>query len=183
MNSKLFLRNAIDEQAFIIYWLECRSTDECQVQFKTSQLPGESFTFVPKNFNLLIRFKIVLFIEILCSDFFHLKFFHGPNDVVSLERTVRSGFSPYDSYVTFTIGFNEIVSSNRIKMFGIEKRKCRFSNEITSKRSYPLGVYTQNFCLMECGIEAAMKLCGCRPFFYTLGNLQFGWLPKFSFTI
>lgn len=55
-------------------------------------------------------------------------------------------------------------------MFGIEQRKCKFPNEITSNRSYPLGVYTQNFCLIDCGIKAAIKLCGCQPFFYKIGN-------------
>lgn len=83
---------------------------------------------------------------------------------------MRNDLNPFDIDITFTIGFNEIVSSNRIEMFGIEKRNCKFSSEITSKHSYPLGNYTQNFCLMDCGIKAAIKLCGCQPFFYSIGN-------------
>lgn len=81
--------------------------------------------------------------------------------------------NPFNVTVSYTIGFNEIVSSNRIKMFGIEKRKCRFPAEITSKRSYPLGFYTQNFCLIECNIKAAIQLCGCQPFFYTIGKIKY----------
>lgn len=55
-------------------------------------------------------------------------------------------------------------------MFGMEKRKCKFATEIESKREYPLGAYTENFCLMNCGIKEAIKLCGCQPFFYKIGN-------------
>lgn len=70
----------------------------------------------------------------------------------------------------YTIGFNEIVSSKQITLFGFQKRKCRFPQEITSNFSYPLGVYTENFCLMECRIKIAIQMCGCRPFFYRFGN-------------
>lgn len=65
---------------------------------------------------------------------------------------------------------NEIVTSNRTKMFGIETRKCRFDTETTSDHGYPQGLYTQNLCLMECGVNWAIKLCGCRPFFYKFGK-------------
>ncbi|XP_031637592.1 pickpocket protein 11-like [Contarinia nasturtii] len=54
-------------------------------------------------------------------------------------------------------------------MFDIETRRCRFVDEVTSHRSYPLGVYTQSLCLTECAADAAVKLCGCRPFFYKIG--------------
>lgn len=70
----------------------------------------------------------------------------------------------------FTIGFDEMVSSDRIKMFGIEHRKCKFATEIESNDSFPLGFYTRNLCMMDCQSKMAIKMCGCQPFFYKIGN-------------
>lgn len=75
--------------------------------------------------------------------------------------------------LNFDIEINQVITSDRAKMFGIKKRKCRFDTETTSNRSYPLGVYTQNLCLMECSVDAAINLCGCRPFFYKIGDCSF----------
>jgi len=74
--------------------------------------------------------------------------------------------------ITFNVDIHEVVTSERAKMFGIQKRKCRFDTEVTSDRSYPLGLYTQNLCLMECSIDVAISLCGCRPFFYKIGEFS-----------
>lgn len=78
--------------------------------------------------------------------------------------------NPYDQKIALTIGFDEIVSSDRIKMFGIERRKCKFATEIDSNYSFPLGSYTRNFCMMECQSRAALNMCGCQPFFYRIGD-------------
>lgn len=112
--------------------------------------------------------------------FFSCKFFHDPNDILNLKRSLRTDLNPFNMAVTLAIGFNEIVSNKRIEMFGIEKRKCRFPAEITSNRSYPLGFYTQNFCHVECNIKAAIKLCGCQPFFYKIGKKQLFLLKSYS---
>lgn len=69
-----------------------------------------------------------------------------------------------------SIGINEIVSSERIKLFGIEKRRCRFDSELTDKNVFDRNYYTENICILECRILAAMELCGCRPFFYEIGK-------------
>ncbi|XP_031628942.1 pickpocket protein 11-like [Contarinia nasturtii] len=90
------------------------------------------------------------------------------NDILNMKRSPKSVLSPMTA-VEFTIDVDEVVTSDRSKMFGIEKRKCRFDTETTSDYSYPLGSYTQNLCLMECNVNAALNLCGCRPFFYKIG--------------
>lgn len=79
----------------------------------------------------------------------------------------------FDGAKSFTIGYNEIMSSDRIKMFGMDHRRCRFETEILSNYSYPFGVYTKNLCLADCRIETAIQMCGCRPFFYKTGDKQF----------
>lgn len=99
------------------------------------------------------------------------KYFHGVNDILNMKISPRKISNRTDIEVDADI--NEIFSSERTKLFGVETRKCRFDKEVTSDRSYPLGVYTQNLCLMECSVDAAMKLCGCRPFFYKIGYFIF----------
>ncbi|XP_031621609.1 uncharacterized protein LOC116339717 [Contarinia nasturtii] len=98
-------------------------------------------------------------------------YFHGTKDILNLKRSPQSEWYPTTDFNTmqFEIDISAVSTSNRTKMFGIESRKCRFEEEITSNRSYPLGVYTQNFCLMECSADIAVKLCGCRPFLYNMG--------------
>lgn len=114
-------------------------------------------------------FKI-LFKNCFLIEIYNLQFFHGLNDVLSVKKTTKSELNPYDTPIVYTIGFNEIVSSKRIKLFGIEHRKCKFTDEFSSNQSYPLGEYTQNFCLIECHTKMAIKLCGCQPFFYKIGD-------------
>ena len=86
-------------------------------------------------------------------------------------RSPQSEWKPAIGKIVFEMEVNGVMTSDRAKMFRIESRKCRFDTEITSERSYPLGLYTQNLCLMECSIDLALKLCGCRPFFYKIGEI------------
>ncbi|XP_055295186.1 uncharacterized protein LOC129564958 [Sitodiplosis mosellana] len=84
-------------------------------------------------------------------------------------RSPQTEWNPVIGDINFYIDINKVVTSDRSKMFGIKSRKCRFDTELTSDRSYPLGLYTQNLCLMECSVDTAINLCGCRPFFYKIG--------------
>ena len=85
-------------------------------------------------------------------------------------RSPKSEWNPIFGAIEFDVDIKEEITTERAKMFGIESRKCRFDTEVTSDRSYPLGLYTQNLCLMECSVDAAINLCGCRPFFYKIGE-------------
>lgn len=78
-----------------------------------------------------------------------------------------------DFEVLLRIRFDETVSNDRIKMFGISDRKCRFDDEITSDDGfYPFGTYTKNLCTIEYRIKVAIQICGCRPFFYKIGKIN-----------
>lgn len=84
-----------------------------------------------------------------------------------MQRTIKYELDSFEYGVLLRIRYDEIVSTDRIKMFAIDDRKCRFDNEITSNATfYPKGSYTKNLCLIECRIKAAIQMCGCRPFFY-----------------
>lgn len=120
------------------------------------------------NSNFVINFLYYTWIPLAALDLCP-KYFHGLNDILDMKNSAKNVVLFYESR-KYTIGFNEIVSSKQITLFGFQKRKCRFPQEITSKFSYPLGVYTENFCLMECRIKMAIQMCGCRPFFYQFGN-------------
>lgn len=92
------------------------------------------------------------------------------NDTFNMKRSQRYDWNPATGDLAFSIDTNELVTTDRAKMFGIKSRKCRFDTEITSNRSYPFGRYTQNLCLMKCNGDAAIKICGCRPYFYKIGG-------------
>lgn len=82
-------------------------------------------------------------------------------------------FNDKDFEVLLRIKFDETVSNDRIKMFGISARKCHFDDEITSDYGfYPFGSYTKNLCTLEYRIKTAIQMCGCRPFFYKIGKLN-----------
>lgn len=89
-----------------------------------------------------------------------------------MARSAKSTWVPPPSrgIIHFKMEINEVVTTDQAKLVGIDYRKCRFEEETTSNHSYPRRKYTQNLCLMECGVDTAMKLCGCRPFFYRLGK-------------
>lgn len=87
-----------------------------------------------------------------------------------MRRSVKTLWRHGSPDIDFEIEISAVVTSEQTKIFGIETRKCRFDTETTSDRSYPLGIYTQNLCLMECAVDAALSLCGCRPFFYKIGT-------------
>lgn len=121
-------------------------------------------------YKILSIYKWIYLLNSIYLLVFFFKFFHNLNDTVSVLRSPRIKWSPASGNIDFTVDFNEVITSDRAKMFGIKIRKCRFDTEITSNRSYPLGLYTENLCLIECSIDAAIKICGCRPFFYKFGE-------------
>lgn len=94
-----------------------------------------------------------------------------------MKHSPKSEWYPVTGQVDFDIDINEVITTDRLKIFSIQSRKCRFDTETTSERSYPLGIYTQNLCLMECNVNMAISLCGCRPFFYKIGEI-FWFDPK-----
>lgn len=146
---------------------KCRSTESCWASLGYPH-SSENAIIVRKS-PYLLNFSFNIHTEIHSSTLFFRKYFHGLYDTLNMVRSAKSKWNPRFSVVSFQIDINEVVTSNRSKMFGIEKRKCRFDEETISNRSYPLGSYTQNLCLMECSVDAAINLCGCRPFFYKIG--------------
>lgn len=97
---------------------------------------------------------------------------HGLNDVLNMNNSLKYELNPFGGKLTLTVGLNEIVSSNRILMFGIDHRKCLFETEMGFEHLNPIGKYTQNLCLISCRIENALKMCNCRPLFYQFGKLN-----------
>ncbi|XP_031634385.1 sodium channel protein Nach-like [Contarinia nasturtii] len=100
-------------------------------------------------------------------------YFHESDDMLNMQRSRQIEFHmpkwENRHRLHLDVEISGVVTTERSKLFGIESRKCRFGEETTSSHSYPNGVYKQNLCLMECAANAAVKLCGCRPFFYKLG--------------
>lgn len=61
----------------------------------------------------------------------------------------------------FLILFN-FRSSEELRKLTIAQRKCLFSDESIKE----LSVYSYNACNLVCRANAAIKLCGCRPYYY-----------------
>lgn len=97
--------------------------------------------------------------------------------MIDVKSTLKFEMNPFEGRLTLTIGIDEIVSSHRIKLFGIEHRKCRFDSELTDTNWFKRIAYTENSCILECRIAAAIQMCNCRPFFYDIGkNIPFSLL-------
>lgn len=57
----------------------------------------------------------------------------------------------------------ETSASSNIKYLAPSQRKCRFEDEPFTK---DIPIYSNSLCHMQCRYRMALKLCGCKPFFY-----------------
>lgn len=57
-------------------------------------------------------------------------------------------------------------ASDVLRKLSIVQRKCLFNDESIQQ----LPVYSYNACILVCRAKAAMKLCGCRPYYYPFMN-------------
>ncbi|KAF7266909.1 hypothetical protein GWI33_019836 [Rhynchophorus ferrugineus] len=65
----------------------------------------------------------------------------------------------------FEINFklSETYSSPNIRYLSPQQRRCRFDDEPLTKN---VPVYSKSICYMECRYKMAIKMCGCKPYFY-----------------
>lgn len=57
-------------------------------------------------------------------------------------------------------------ASDALRSLRIVQRKCMFNDESIEK----LPVYSYNICNLVCRAKAALRLCGCRPYYYPFFN-------------
>ncbi|KAL7015092.1 hypothetical protein ACKWTF_016271 [Chironomus riparius] len=60
----------------------------------------------------------------------------------------------------------ETVASDELRKLRIAQRKCYFIDESSDN----LPVYSFNACKMMCRAKTALRLCGCKPYFYPFLN-------------
>lgn len=63
------------------------------------------------------------------------------------------------------VELHETIASDSLRALSITRRKCLFFEE-QYLEFFP--VYTKNLCHIDCRIRAALRSCGCVPFFYNL---------------
>ncbi|KAJ8714537.1 hypothetical protein PYW07_002762 [Mythimna separata] len=68
-----------------------------------------------------------------------------------------------EGFLSFGVQITSTRASEDLKYIPLHLRKCRFTNETSSKR-YP--IYSYNRCLLDCRIRMIFKLCDCIPHFY-----------------
>ncbi|XP_055921228.1 sodium channel protein Nach [Eupeodes corollae] len=94
-------------------------------------------------------------------------YIHNNKDVVEpdIKSVIRREINTNEiSNVDVTL---EIISAEEeVRNVPINYRKCRFSNENNLKY---FKTYRPILCRIECRINAALKLCQCKPFFYVVG--------------
>ncbi|XP_045470731.1 sodium channel protein Nach-like isoform X2 [Harmonia axyridis] len=61
----------------------------------------------------------------------------------------------------------ETTSSSSLRDLSPTQRGCRFYDEPLTP---DLKIYSTSICYMQCREKLAMKLCGCTPFFYIIGQ-------------
>lgn len=148
-------------------WDLCTSTSECSIVIVAKEAPGENFTIVSSFPNERKKCFFVIYdsIVLICQ------YIHPPNNMIDMRTTLKVNKSPFIAgKFTLTILIDEIVSSDRIKLFGVERRRCRFGSETTDNNLFGQHLYTENSCILDCRVKIAMDICDCRPFFYQIGG-------------
>ncbi|XP_021929644.1 sodium channel protein Nach-like [Zootermopsis nevadensis] len=69
----------------------------------------------------------------------------------------------YGNQLTVSVLSLTIYSTDDVTSLNIYQRKCRFLEESDLQIS---PVYSYNLCRMQCRMEQAIRLCGCKPHFY-----------------
>ncbi|KAJ8718459.1 hypothetical protein PYW08_002696 [Mythimna loreyi] len=85
----------------------------------------------------------------------------SPDEVI-LSGTPALTFET-EGFLSFGVQITSTRASEDLKHIPLHLRKCRFTNETSSKR-YP--IYSYNRCLLDCRIRMIFKLCDCIPHFY-----------------
>ncbi|EDW74133.2 uncharacterized protein Dwil_GK21769 [Drosophila willistoni] len=83
-----------------------------------------------------------------------------PND----RQTVTFNAGDVSSYILKLL-LTSISAENEVRNLPVAYRKCRYHDENNLQYFNP---YHPSLCRLECRINWALKLCHCRPFFYTL---------------
>lgn len=95
------------------------------------------------------------------------QYVHDPHDIFSDTRSLQ--FPHGAHYLKMKFQLNAVVASNRLRFLTVKQRKCRFRNE-PIEENYLFLFYTEHLCLISCRILTAVRVCGCRPFFYNVGE-------------
>lgn len=75
------------------------------------------------------------------------------------------------SVINIHFRVNWIIASEQLQWMSPKRRKCLYHTEANSKY---YSIYTRTLCLMTCRIEAALELCNCIPYFYSVGKITAG---------
>ena len=93
---------------------------------------------------------------------------HSPLDIAEIGGNgirVQSGYE-----TTIRINLMELYSDESIKGIDIGKRNCLFSDE--NEKSKLFLHYSKQNCELECKLDYAENLCGCRPWDYPRSQKQ-----------
>ncbi|XP_037050277.1 sodium channel protein Nach-like [Bradysia coprophila] len=93
-------------------------------------------------------------------------FVHNKDDVLNPTKAIVYNFTA-ETTTSMELVINSIVPSNKLEQLSPAQRKCYFASELPLKY---FNIYTTNLCLISCRIDAAVKYCGCIPFFYSINS-------------
>ena len=90
---------------------------------------------------------------------------HSPKDVADIRGWMNEIVTAPTGFITtIKVRPSTIVSEPYVRYIGVEKRKCRFSDENEELTSFKF--YSRINCLLDCNSDYAEKTCGCRPWDY-----------------
>ena len=95
---------------------------------------------------------------------------HSPKDIADIRGWYNQIMTIPTGYTTkIIIRQSELIADETLKSITMEKRGCRFTHENTDLSS--VRAYSKVNCLLDCKIQEAEKICGCRPWDYPESNL------------
>lgn len=75
----------------------------------------------------------------------------------------------HEDELTVTFRLLETINDGSVRDLTFAQRKCRFYHEVEDRPSAgeEESLYSVNSCLLKCRAQMAIKLCGCKPHFYS----------------
>ena len=96
---------------------------------------------------------------------------HPPNETGDIRGWANREINVLSGQLTkIRISLSQQKSKESVRSISIEKRECKFSDENEALSSFKW--YSNVNCLLDCKLDIAESICGCRPWEYPTSTLQ-----------
>ncbi|XP_022125657.2 pickpocket protein 19 isoform X1 [Pieris rapae] len=95
--------------------------------------------------------------EVTKTSYYHI---HSPYDVAKMSDRTGKVYPSLNRFIELTV--TETRTGHGVRELSSRRRACLYHDESEEGRQ----VYSTQMCRLSCRSRLALKLCGCRPFYY-----------------